>query len=536
MAALAARFPLFLSSLFASGSLLHAQCELQALGDLSDPFEGGQFGREIAADGGRALVGAPTSDSAAHNAGAVLFFDQVGLNWVEVGRFVSPVDPGGDRLGSAVALEGELAVAGAPSAAVQGRVTIYERTGGGWTPVQSLQPTSTQFSIDYGSEIALEGDTLVVAAPRESGSVLTMGRVYVYERVGGSFELAQVLEHPQPQAGEQFGAVLDLRGDLLAVGLPVHDGVANQTGRVSLFRKSGGSWAHELTFASPLPDEFEQFGNAVEVVDSDCLVVGTPLNDELGFNAGKVYVYAQEAGDWGLVQELLASDGATQQSYGRPLVADGQSLFVGSTGREDGKGAVYEYERTNGSYAQVGIHVPLGAKVFDGSGSAIAVDGDLLHIGMPGHDELGEGAGEVQVLSRSGSQCQTMESFPIKLSLSNGGTKTLLMRGDFTLAGHTFLCLGSVSGIYPGLPFADGVLPLVPDAYFELMLSEPNSAAFVNTLGTLSATGKATAQVHLPPVAAPQLVGTFLYHAFVSLAPDGAPSHASTWVRVLLDA
>ncbi len=78
------------------------------------PQEGAGFGHSVAIDINRALVGAPTTNTKANlNSGAAYAFLKVGADWVLQARVIpvkgpaEPGLPGGDNLGSAVALDGK---------------------------------------------------------------------------------------------------------------------------------------------------------------------------------------------------------------------------------------------------------------------------------------------------------------------------------------------------------------------------------------------------------------------------------------------
>ena len=64
------------------------------------------------------------------------------------------------------------------------------------------------------------------------------------------------------------------------------------------------------------------------------------------------------------------------------------------------------------------------------------------------------------------------------------------------------------------------LLPLaVPDAYFNLTLTQPNVAPFSQTFGTLDALGKATAALNVPAGALSGVVGVDIAHAFLTIDP-----------------
>ena len=67
-----------------------------------------------------------------------------------------------------------------------------------------------------------------------------------------------------------------------------------------------------------------------------------------------------------------------------------------------------------------------------------------------------------------------------------------------------------------GIKLSNSVtLPLHFDAYFNLTLAFPNSPLLTNSLGTLNASGMATAKWTALPLIPPALVGMTFHHAYV---------------------
>jgi hypothetical protein len=84
--------------------------------------------------------------------------------------------------------------------------------------------------------------------------------------------------------------------------------------------------------------------------------------------------------------------------------------------------------------------------------------------------------------------------------------------------GLVYVC-GSSLGSMPGIPVDTRVIPLNLDGLLLVSLIAP--AVFANYQGVLDNSGRAAAQINLPP--APPLVGVRFYTAFLTVRP-GAPS------------
>ena len=118
-----------------------------------------------------------------------------------------------------------------------------------------------------------------------------------------------------------------------------------------------------------------------------------------------------------------------------------------------------------------------------------------------------------------------------EISLAAGGSQNLIIDGREDIGGDVFFMLGSATGTSPGLPAGSFTLPLVPDFWFNFMLTNPNTIV-ANSLGVLSPSGDATATLTLPAGMDPGLAGLDLFHAFVAFDAFGNVEAASNAVPV----
>lgn len=141
---------------------------------------------------------------------------------------------------------------------------------------------------------------------------------------------------------------------------------------------------------------------------------------------------------------------------------------------------------------------------------------------------LRAGAVDSNFVGRWSSRCPSLSGGPAFASLGAGGVQSLEIRAGVANAGRTYIVLGSVSGITPGIPVGTGVLPLNFDPYFLLTTADP-SPPFVNGTGVLDGQGRANVAFIVPPGSAPQLAGfgITLNHAALVLSPFGSPKFAT---------
>src|SRR6185436_14116419 len=93
-----------------------------------------------------------------------------------------------DQLGKAVALSGDTVLVGAPADNVgsvvnQGSAYVFRRSSGVWSQEAQLLAPDGQGGDAFGSTVALEGDVAVVGAPfADTNAGLNAGAIYVFRR------------------------------------------------------------------------------------------------------------------------------------------------------------------------------------------------------------------------------------------------------------------------------------------------------------------------------------------------------------------
>ncbi|MEM1413495.1 MAG: hypothetical protein AAGH15_01275 [Myxococcota bacterium] len=197
------------------------------------------------------------------------------------------------------AIEGDTLVIGARRySGGDGRVFVYERSGTTWTASQTLESplAPTQFDMNFGQHVRLQGNLLIVAEVPSAGngSTLRNGRVFVFERPSATadFVQAQILEEPTPAVLDRFGFAIAIDGDLLAVY-----GTASSTLRV--YRRTAGTYAEVWSAV-------ESDGGRGLAMNGDLVALGAPAADLDGTtNVGEVRVFARQSGDTYVLDQVL---------------------------------------------------------------------------------------------------------------------------------------------------------------------------------------------------------------------------------------
>jgi len=143
------------------------------------------------------------------------------------------------------------------------------------------------------------------------------------------------------------------------------------------------------------------FARAVDI-SGETVFVGEPANHH---QAGLVYIYSKAGDSWQEMDRLNASNGDVGDSFGSGLSADGSAVAVGAPGANDGTGAVYIFEESDGSWSEVARLEPSTEDA--GFGRSVLLHESYAFVGAPGY---GDGNGAIIVYQKSDQSWQEVET------------------------------------------------------------------------------------------------------------------------------
>ncbi|MCP3920029.1 MAG: hypothetical protein GY711_31250 [bacterium] len=223
------------------------------------------FGRVIDFDGNTLAAGSPHYDFMQANDGAAYVWEWSSAGPGAMTMLTSPSGPSAGRFGSAVAVDGDTLVVGEEYsnvvAGAAGAVHVYVRPAGVWTLQQTLTLGSTAFNANFGASVDLEGDRLVVGGPGHD----SWGGAWVFERTGTVWAETAHLVGSNLAWGDQFGRDVALSGDTVLVGAPLHGGAGIDEGAAYVFREVGGIWSEEQKLEPSLGTQSARFGVSVDL-------------------------------------------------------------------------------------------------------------------------------------------------------------------------------------------------------------------------------------------------------------------------------
>jgi FG-GAP repeat len=337
-----------------------------------------------------------------------------------------------DHFGSAVAIDGDTLVIGAPeedsgSSGINGNqsnnsgndigaVYVFVRSGGIWTQQAYLKASNPDNLDLFGTSVAISGNTIVVGAQGEDSnangvngnqsdnSVAQAGAAYVFVRSGTTWTQQAYLK-PSTAGFNNFGNTVAIDGDTIAIGAEGEDSAstgingsevgtgAPSSGAVYVFTRSGTTWSQQAYIKSSNSQSGDQFGNSV-ALSNDTLAVGaigedsaaTSIGGNQGDNSasgsGAVYVFTRSGNTWSQQAYVKASNSAANSSFGGSLSLDSNTLAVGT----DNASTAYVFTRSGGLWTQEALLQGANTENGDQFGIGVAVHGDTLAVGASGED------------------------------------------------------------------------------------------------------------------------------------------------------
>ncbi|MBY0111222.1 MAG: FG-GAP repeat protein [Phycisphaerales bacterium] len=303
----------------------------------SAPTTTDSLGTSIDVDRDTMIVGAYTYDPAGKiDAGAAVIFRWAGSSWTEEARLVAGDGVAGDRFGRSVAVQGNTAVVGAylaglPGKSGAGAVYVFQRTGTTWTQVAKLTASDSAANDNFGTCVDLDGDTIVVGAPFKNGAItgLQAGAAYVYTKSAGVWSLQQKITDLNGSAGDQFGSSVALQGDTAVFGAPLDDVFFADRGSAQIFTRSAGIWTKRATLSPSDGTAFDTFGRSV-AISNGTVAVGSPQNDlTTNGNQGAIYVYTGSGASWTQQQKLTRTGPLVNDFFPTSLAIEGDTIVAG---------------------------------------------------------------------------------------------------------------------------------------------------------------------------------------------------------------
>lgn len=313
--------------------------------------------------------------------------------WVEQAKLGLP--RGLEYFGEDIAIDKDTAVIGArgyressQNRYYKGAAFVYTHSRSSWSRQAKLlvPPTLTSKYNSFGSSVAIDNDTILLAANSLSDENPLNVPLFVFTRSGNTWARLAQLALPHAPKFKVFINSIALKGDTAVA-------TASEGPLVFHRNKDTGTWSYEATLERPTPSnkqcnyfrfDIPYFGKSV-AIDGDTIIV----NGGGRVNCPYAYVFVRNTAtrSWSLQAELTPHP--KEFVYATTVALSGNTAVVGYPGDDRERGAAYVYERdpnTNRWSKQVKL-VPndVPPLLTYGFGASVAIDGNTIVVGSSRH-------------------------------------------------------------------------------------------------------------------------------------------------------
>ncbi|HZW09190.1 MAG TPA: hypothetical protein VFF69_04735, partial [Phycisphaerales bacterium] len=244
-----------------------------------DGAPGDGFGRPaLSGSGDLAVVAAAGADPQGSSSGAAYVFRFSAGQWVQEQKLVPSLAADDMYFGWGVATDGQrIAVGAAGYDTFSGAVFIFEHAAGAWVQTHVLLSPSPEHFEVFGSALALDGDRLLVGAPGDSGGGPTQGgAAYVlgFDRGSGDWLVQAKLEPAGRRELDNYGSTVAISGDTALLGKNPHDPTAAAPPAVFV---NDGAWSQRGELRSSFGSADAIYGGPV-ALSGGAAIVGSRLS------------------------------------------------------------------------------------------------------------------------------------------------------------------------------------------------------------------------------------------------------------------
>ena len=285
-----------------------------------------------------------------HAQGAVYVYTRSGTGWTLQQKLTANNGAAAEWFGYSVAIDGDTLVVGVPLRTVgghltQGTICVFTRTGTIWTQQAEMTAADGGQDDQLGWSVAMSGNTVLAGAIHHTiAGHLDQGAAYVFTGSGASWSQQGELTQNDGASSDNFGTGVALSGDTALVGAGRHAVAGNASqGAAYVFTRSGSTWSQqvqELTATDGVAQDY--FGWSLTLSGDTALISAAGRTSMQGV----AYIFRRSGSTFSQVgSALAASDGAAGDQFGVGVALSGQAALVGapyrSVGGNAAQGVVY---------------------------------------------------------------------------------------------------------------------------------------------------------------------------------------------------
>ena len=359
----------------------------------SNGLEGDQFSNAIALskDSETLVIGAP---QAGNRTGMVYVFTHSEGNWIADAVLTASDAKEGDQFGISVAIRENSIVIGADqtdhAGLSSGSVYVFSKSDEGWAEQAILHASDAAMADRFGNSVAIHSDTIVVGALEDDNDAgLNSGAAYVFLQENDRWEEQARLVAHEAESADEFGSAVAIQGDTIFVGAHNDDVENRDTGSVYVFRNVDGNWIQNAIISPSDARAGDRLGSAISVHD-DVLALGARFDirrdteTRAVVSSGATYIYRLVDASWQEEAKLITRDTRIRDRTGWSVFTNGTQVLMGAPGQGNGVGAAYLFEFTDGIWVETVKYIASDGVSGHALGSTVALSDSSAIVGASG--------------------------------------------------------------------------------------------------------------------------------------------------------
>jgi hypothetical protein len=364
------------------------------------------FGFSVAIDGTTALVGAYKADAKnIQDSGAAYVYSLGSSGWEQQAKLVAEPAHADDTLGGNVALKKHMAMLGVSRRDDKGddagAVFTFEREANSWSQRQILTAIDAKPGDAFGQSIALTEQFLVIGAPHSDALRKDSGSAYVFIRDKNTWRFQAKLTAKDGAAGDLFGISVAIDGDTVLVGADLNDEKAEKAGAVYVYLFDGKQWNQQAKLMAEDGANTDIFGVRVALFGDTALISARRDDIEgVGADAGSAYIFERRKDKWTQTQKLVAPDGKADDRFARGVALNKDTALISAMHHDANginAGALYVFKKQLGQWRFTSKVVASDGTSEDRFGWNVALTDKTAIIASPHHDENGNASGAAYI-------------------------------------------------------------------------------------------------------------------------------------------
>jgi outer membrane protein assembly factor BamB len=335
-----------------------------------DAAAGDEFARAVALDGRIGILGAPSRDEGAADAGAAYVFDIV--TGQQLMKLVPKDGEAADAFGTSVAIQGNRAVIGAiyddDAGRSSGSAYVFDLQTG--QQLWKLRAADAAMDAEFGVSVALDQGVILVGAHKDGP-----GSAYLFDADTG-VQLGK-LRANDAEPDDLFGVAVAMDGGKALIGARYDDDHAIASGAAYIFDISTQQQLHKLTPHDGARGD--RFGMHLDI-GGNRAVVGSRYDDDETKSSGSAYIYDVTTG--AELYKVIPHDTTRNDQFGSAVSISGDRAVIGAL--DDDHNGVYSgsaYLFDVNTAEELYKFNAVDAQPFDRLGIAAAFSGDYVLLG-----------------------------------------------------------------------------------------------------------------------------------------------------------